>query len=602
MKSNLGTDRVFARRANVGPEVGGSVGNLSLARTFSRPQNDRSDDFIEGPRLASELVSLLKMIRRQIWFIVSVLTVVTIASLFVIFSLKKEYTATALVVLDMRNARLLEPTVPNTLAADGEVEILKSDNIALQVVNHLALYRDPAFLPKPTWMGRFISEIVGSISGSPKQDAEAVIPSDSPARLAGSPDLARADAADDVEVSIADPAVAKALRVFKSKVTIRRRGLTDVIAIDVTDPDPQRAALYSNSYAEVYLEEQVATKLRGIDRAEAALTRRLSEIDQELKQSETHIGLRQVYQESLTRLKAIAQQRDTVGPDARIASPARAPDVPSFPNRKLLLLLAMIGGSGLAVGAAYLKDTQGRRLRTESDVEILTGGPVLAVLPAVPEAKTHHTSSVPDAVIDHPGSRYSEAIRTLLFTLQAIVGRGKKLGVILVTSAEEDEGKSSLAVSLARSAAITGCKVVIVDCNLRDPEVHDLLGIDSHAGLVDLLTKTSPEHAVIQNDPRSDCAVIASGNVGSLSPEWLLRTEQIGEILQELETKYDVVILDAPPVDRYADSLLFTNVADLVLFAVRSGVARPRSVQSSFAQLQRCSDVEIYSVLTVHSA
>src|SRR5207237_566268 len=127
-----------------------------------------------------------------------------------------------------------------------------------------------------------------------------------------------------------------------------------------------------------------------------ALTRRLSEIDEELKQSETRIGLRQVYQDSLTRLKAIGQQRDTVGPDARIASPARPPDVPSFPNRKLFLLLTMIGGSGLAMGAAYLKDMQGRRVRTERDVEILTGGPILAVIPELPDARSHHPSSVSD--------------------------------------------------------------------------------------------------------------------------------------------------------------------------------------------------------------
>ncbi|WP_262300266.1 polysaccharide biosynthesis tyrosine autokinase [Microvirga sesbaniae] len=601
MKSNLGVDRAFIRRPDIGPEVGSTVGNLSLARTNSRGLNSHSDEAADGPRLVAELMSLLRMMRRQLRLIVAITVFVTVASLIVIMSLKKEYTATTLVMLDERNARLLEPSVANTLAADGEVEILKSDNIALQVVDRLGLYRDPDFLPKQGWLGQRIAELTEAVTGPPKVGSAATAISDEQARSTGAPDSAQVDAASDAEADVVDPPAAQALRVFKSKVTVRRRGLTDVIAIDVTDPDPKRAAQYSNAYAEVYLEEQVATKLRGIDRAEAALTRRLSEIDEELKRSETHIGLRQVYQDSLARLKAVAQQRDTVGPDARIASQARPPDLPSFPNRKLFLLLAVLGGFGVSVGIAYLRDLHSRRVHTEDEVEVFTGVPILASLPKLPSSKHHHPSSIADVVVDQPGSRYSESVRTLLFTLQAIMNRGRKIGIVLVTSAEENEGKSTLAVSLARSAAIAGSKVVIVDCNLRDPEVHGLLSIQNEVGLVDLLTRAAPEHAVLQNDPRSHCRAITSGHVASVSPEWLLRTEQIEGVLQSLRAEYDVVILDAPPVERYADSLLFTNVADLVLFAVRSGVAKPQVVKSALTQLQRCSDVDVFPILTAHT-
>lgn len=598
MNNNFGAEKAFIRTADMPADVGVQVGNLSLARTNLRGHKARSDGSLEGPELTTDLMAFLRMVRRQFWFILLVTLVITFASLMIIMSLNREYTATTLVILDEHNARLLEPSVANTLAADGEVEILKSDSLALQALKRLGLDRDPTFLPKPSLVGQYMSDFTDALTRSFQQEDDDFGKSTNSVTTTS---LGGTVANGNLKPELVDSSLAKALRVFMNKVTVRRRGLTDVIAIEVTDTDPQRAAQYSNTYAEVYLEEQVATKLRSIEQAESGLSRRLAEIDDELKRSETRIGLRQVYQDNLQRMKAISQQRDAVGPDARIASQARPPDLPSFPNRKLLLLLASVGGFGLAVSAAYLRDLQTRRLQTKDEIEMISGMPVIASLPKLSEAKLRHASMVSDIIMEKPDSPFSEAIRNLLFTLQAIVKRGRRLGVILVTSADESEGKSTLAVSLARSAAIAGAKTVIVDCNLRNPEIHDLLNIQNEVGLVDLLTQTSRQHAVLQQDPRSGCLAIASGHVDSVSPEWLLRTEQIREVLKKLASEYDVVVLDAPPVGRYADSLLFTNIADLVLFAVRSGMTRPDAFKASIAQLQRCSDVDIFPILTIHT-
>lgn len=345
MKSNLGTDKAFIRTVDIATDVGSRLGNLPLPKSSLHEHSTRFDRHPEEPHLTAELTALLRIIRRQFWFIAAVTSVILCASLIVIFSLKKEYTATTLIMLDERNARILEPSAASTLAADGEVEILKSDSLALKVVKRLGLNQDPTFLPEPSLIGQSISDLTDSLTSLIKQGDTAAARSEPNAANLASVEMSSTN--NDLGADLADPSVAKALRVFISKVNIRRRGLTDVIAIDVTDTDSRRAAQYSNTYAEVYLEEQVATKLRSIEQAEAALSRRLSEINDELKRSETHIGLRQVYQDSLQRMKVISQQRDAVGPDARIASQARPPDLPSFPNRKLLFLLAAVGGLSL---------------------------------------------------------------------------------------------------------------------------------------------------------------------------------------------------------------------------------------------------------------
>jgi len=592
MKNNFGADRVFIRKADVAPDITPSGGNVVHPRAALRGRRHWYEEPLSGEpvrasHLVSEIASLLSLMRRQKWVIASITILIATLTLLVVIFLKNEYTATTLVMLDERNSRVLEQNPGSALAADGEVELLKSDNIALKVVKRLGLHEDPDFVPEPSKVKQFIASLITAVSGT-AEDHEAA---------AGMTEWKGALGSDE-EAEPSSPALAAALRVFKKEVTVRRRGLTNVIAIEVTDANPRRAAEYSNAYAEVYLEEQVATKLKAIGHAEAGLSRRLSEIDQELKQSETHIGLRQVYQEGLARLKDISQQRETVGPDARIASPARAPDLPSFPNRKLLMLLGTIAGLGLGMGAAYLRDIQTHRVQTEAEVEQITGLPVLATVPKLPHVAPSDLAALPDEVLDRPTSLYSEAIRKLLFTLQAFVDRGKKLGVILVTSADANEGKSAIAASLARTAALAGARVVIVDCNLRHPSLHHTLEVQNQFGFIDLLGATGPENTVVQADSRTASMVISSGNIGAACPEWLLKAERVRETLRILEAEYDVVILDAPPVGLYADALLFANASDIILFPVKSGASKPEPIRSALTQLRRCSEADIFPLLS----
>ena len=162
------------------------------------------------------------------------------------------------------------------------------------------------------------------------------------------PTANEASPSNDPALKVSSPAVATAVRLLMQSVTVRRRGLTDVIALEATAKTPERAAQIANTYAEAYLEEQVAAKLAGIERASIAISRRLAELDEELKRSESQIGTRQIYQDNVQRFKAIAQRRETVAPNSRVASRARAPDIPSFPRPALFVLLGAMMSSGRA--------------------------------------------------------------------------------------------------------------------------------------------------------------------------------------------------------------------------------------------------------------
>ena len=153
------------------------------------------------------------------------------------------------------------------------MEILKSDSVALRVVERLNLADD--IQAKPGLFGRLIAMFGISDFDDEATDAH-------PTAKLGSPQRSGPQ--------VSSPAVATAVRLLMQSVTVRRRGLTDVIALEATAKTPERAAQIANTYAEAYLEEQVAAKLAGIERASIAISRRLAELDEELKRSESQIG------------------------------------------------------------------------------------------------------------------------------------------------------------------------------------------------------------------------------------------------------------------------------------------------------------------------
>ncbi|KLK90170.1 hypothetical protein AA309_27225 [Microvirga vignae] len=591
MRAKPDLDGILARQPNLTSDDDGAFLQSLPWEAATRQHREQSDGFMPGmgtDRLPSAftLSAMLGLVRRQFWLIVGITILISIVSIFIAILLKERYTATTLVMLDERGARLVELTTPNAPGADGEVEILQSDHVAQQVVERLGLDRDTDYVLQPGRLSRIVAA------------AKDLLPSHTPEE--GSTSREKEEAADGAMSKPISDRISTAIRILRKNVTIRRRGLTDVIAIEVTTANPRSAAQIANSYAEVYLEQQVAAKLDGIERAEQALSRRLNELNEELKRSEMQVGLRQVYQDNLARLKVISQQRDTVGPDARIASRARAPDVPSFPPKSLLVMIGTITGFGLALGIAYLRDSHVRGIQTEEEVELISGVPSLAALPAMPKSKTKN-SHLPDDGVVRPPSAYSEGIRRLYFSLQLSMDRGPKLGSLLVTSANPGEGKSTLALSLARAASIAGSSVVIVDCNLRRPALHEFLGLPNDNGFVDLLAHPAAIQPMLQADPHSSCRAMTTGNIEMIQPEQILRVEKLQGILCSLAAEFDLVILDAPPLGLHADALILMQVIDAVLFVVRAGGSDPAEIRSSLRQLRRCTDMDVFTVLNFTS-
>jgi len=190
---------------------------------------------------------------------------------------------------------------------------------------------------------------------------------------------------------------------------------------------------------------------------------------------------------------------------------------------------------------------------------------------------------VPFYQLYYPLSAFSESIRTLRSSiLMSDVDQPPK--VIHVTSARPGEGKTTIAMSVAISAAFAGQKVVLVDADLRRPEVSGLLKLEQERGLVDLLIGGATVENVLKFHKDLKLMIISAGSK-SLTPSDVLGSERMKTLIARLRETFDYVVLDTPPIGPVADALIVANIADTTIFVVQWAATPRELVETSIKQL-----------------
>jgi capsular exopolysaccharide synthesis family protein len=161
-------------------------------------------------------------------------------------------------------------------------------------------------------------------------------------------------------------------------------------------------------------------------------------------------------------------------------------------------------------------------------------------------------------------SQFGEAIRSARAGVQmSDVDQPPK--IIQVSSAVAGEGKSTIAISIAQSAAISLRRVLLVDCDLRLPAISKTFRLDRKPGLVDLLTGSSD--ASIVRDPLTGIFVMGAGSFTQNPPD-LLSSARMRVVIEQLAASYDYVVLDSPPVGPVIDAVVLSRIVDKVVFVV----------------------------------
>ena len=156
---------------------------------------------------------------------------------------------------------------------------------------------------------------------------------------------------------------------------------------------------------------------------------------------------------------------------------------------------------------------------------------------------------------------------------------------IAVCSAEARDGKSTIALHLAQTVANMGQRVLIVDGNLRHPQLHTSLGLVNHKGLSDLLTTKLTPSAVIQRSPLSENLFVLTAGVSSLAAIKLMGSGQMEHIVQELQRTFDLVIYDTPELSQYTDATFLCGYLDGLIMVVGMAKSHRSVVEQSLSQL-----------------
>jgi len=220
------------------------------------------------------------------------------------------------------------------------------------------------------------------------------------------------------------------------------------------------------------------------------------------------------------------------------------------------------------------------------EVEEALGIPVLASVRRVKKNQlVKNGQSVPFVLYQthYPLSPFSEAMRTLRSSIHmSDVDQPPK--VIHVTSASPGEGKTTVAMNLAISAAFAGLKVVLVDADLRHPTTSRLFKLDQEKGLVDLLIGAATVDEVLMFHKDLKLTVIAAGSK-SLNPPDVLGSERMKSLISHLKETFDYVVIDTPPVGPVVDPVIVANLADKTIFVVHWASTPRELVETSIKQL-----------------
>jgi len=295
-----------------------------------------------------------------------------------------------------------------------------------------------------------------------------------------------------------------------------------------------------------------------------------------------------IYEGYLTRANELAVEASLQQPDASIASAATVPTSPFSPNLKLAAafgaLLALIG----AAAAIIVAELWDRRLRSRTDVERKLGVAFAGVLPdfgGIGRFSLRKNPAGPaNHLVKHPFTGFAESFRNLGAFLR-LSDRGANAKVIALTSAVPREGKSMSSFCLARTMALAGSRVVLVDCDLRKRGVTKLLG-EAQVGVVEVCEGTATLEEALVLDTKSGAWVLPAS--GKSLPHDLFSKEEADALFRTLCEKFEYVIVDTPPILGVADARILCAKADRVLYIAQWNKTPVRAAQSAMDILQEC--------------
>ena len=325
---------------------------------------------------------------------------------------------------------------------------------------------------------------------------------------------------------------------------------------------------------------------------------------------------RSLYETFLQRYMGSVQQASFPISDARVISPATPPQSKSKPKTALALALGVLGGIALGAGFGLLREIMDRVFRTSAQIETALNLPCLSMVPLLKhrdlkrlsprgaaqdkgdgERTLSRGSGTHWAATNLPLSRFAESVRSLRLAIDMDPARTANK-IVGITSALPNEGKSTIAASLAQLAAHSGKRVILVDCDLRNPSLSANLAPNTSSGIIDVLSGARSLEDTVWTDRKTNLALLPAVKTTRLfQTSEILFAEQTRELFAKLRATYDYVIVDLPPLAPIVDVRATTPLIDCFVLVIEWGRTRTDVVQHALHNAPNVYEALIGTVL-----
>ena len=277
--------------------------------------------------------------------------------------------------------------------------------------------------------------------------------------------------------------------------------------------------------------------------------------------------------------------------DSRVIDKAASSLKPVSPQKWIVFLIALITPFIIVAGLILLKELTSSKILFRKEIQEHT------LFPVIGEFSYDNSGSL---LVTNKNERtiITEQFRNLRSTiaLQLLKEKRKK---IIVTSSISDEGKSFVACNLAITFAQAGKKVILIEADMYKPKISSIFNLSSNSGLSDILQNEKPDNIIFNKSIQATSVnknlfIIPAGNI-PFNPSELLMNDTFGLLMKNLEDQFDIIIIDAVPVNPVSDTFIIGRFADITLFVVRHNVTPKINIQmlDEDSDMQRLKNVNI---------
>src|SRR5713226_2802174 len=300
---------------------------------------------------------------------------------------------------------------------------------------------------------------------------------------------------------------------------------------------------------------------------------------------------RQLYEGLMEKMKQAGVSAGLKSNNFRIVDVARVPTAPIEPNIPRNLAFAFMLGLTSGVGLAFLLEGLDNTVRTTEQAQMISGLPPLGMIPLGSRTARDGANSKRLVIATskeavelvtqvRPQSQMAESYRALRTSL-LLSSLGAPPKVIMITSALPQEGKTTTSINCAVVLAQKGIRVLLIDADLRRPSIHKTLGMGPRSGLSNVLTGSATLQQTIARSPVLPNLFILPAGTPPPNPAELLASTNMRDVLEELRSQYDHIVVDTPPTLSVTDAVVLSPRADAIVLVIRSGQTTKQALRRS---------------------